>query len=132
MSDRDANRGLYGKYRVERVDGSSGPGGKHEGCDYFVLDLTHDHHAKAALKAYADSCRADYPLLAADLDDALAAADTVTELNLTCARLAEAERLLNRYLTTGVLGIPEVVADTQKFLRAASSASVTTGESNAS
>jgi hypothetical protein len=60
--------GLYNKFRVERVDGQSEPGRKHDGCDYFVLDLTHDPHAAPALKAYADSCRAQYPLLAADLD----------------------------------------------------------------
>jgi len=51
----DAERGLYRKYKVERNDGSSGPGGKHEKCEYFILDLEHDKHAKAALKAYADS-----------------------------------------------------------------------------
>lgn len=60
--------GLYNKFTVTRTDGASEPGGKHDGCDYFVLDLTHDPHAIPALKAYADSCRAIYPLLAADLD----------------------------------------------------------------
>lgn len=60
-------RGLYDKFTVTRNDGSSEPGGKHHGCNYFVLDLTHDPHAAAALRAYADSCDADYPLLAADL-----------------------------------------------------------------
>lgn len=64
---RDKIRGLYNKFRVERVDGSSEPGGKHHGCEYFVLDLTHDKHARAALLSYAESCRGDYPLLAADL-----------------------------------------------------------------
>lgn len=39
------------------------------------------------------------------------------------ARLAEAERLLQWYLTTGVLGIPDVVAETQAFLRVTDSAS---------
>lgn len=60
-------RGLYGKYSVERTDGSSDPGGKHENCDYFVLDLTHDPHALPALRAYAESCEQDFPLLARDL-----------------------------------------------------------------
>jgi len=64
---RDKIRGLYNKFRVERVDGSSEPGGKHHGCEYFVLDLTHDKHARAALLAYAESCKEEYPLLAADL-----------------------------------------------------------------
>jgi hypothetical protein len=63
----DKAKGLYGKFHVERIDGSSAPGGKHEGCAYFVLDLSHDVHALPALLAYADSCAADYPLLAADL-----------------------------------------------------------------
>ena len=63
----DAERGLYGKFNVTRTDGSSAPGGKHAGCEYFVLDVTHDPHAIPALRAYADSCEADYPLLARDL-----------------------------------------------------------------
>lgn len=61
-------RGLFEKFRVSRVDGSDAIGGKHHGCDYFVLDLTHDKHAKAALRAYADDCRAERPALARDLD----------------------------------------------------------------
>lgn len=64
--------GLYDKYRVERTDGSSAPGGKHCNCQYFVLDLDHDPHAIAAIRAYADSCEADYPLLAADLRNLVA------------------------------------------------------------
>lgn len=59
--------GLYGKYNVERTDGSSAPGRKHSCCNYFVLDLTHDKHAIAAIKAYAISCKEEYPELAADL-----------------------------------------------------------------
>lgn len=63
----DTTRGLYNKFRIERVDGSSAPGGKHEGCQYFVLDLNHDPHALPALLAYAESCRNDYPMLTEDL-----------------------------------------------------------------
>lgn len=63
----DTKRGLYGKYKIERLDGSSGPGGKHEKCMYYVLDLEHDKHAKAAIRAYADSCAREYPELAKDL-----------------------------------------------------------------
>jgi hypothetical protein len=59
--------GLIDKFRVERTDGTSGAGLKHDGCEYFVLDMTHDFHARAALVAYAASCEADYPALAADL-----------------------------------------------------------------
>ena len=60
----DKSRGLYTKYRVERVDQSP----KHQDCQYFVLDLTHDKYAAIALRAYAEACRVEYPLLAADLD----------------------------------------------------------------
>lgn len=63
----DKTRGLYRKFQVTRTDGSSGPGGKHVGCDYFVLDLTHDEFALEALAAYAFACKDKYPLLHADL-----------------------------------------------------------------
>jgi hypothetical protein len=59
--------GLYNKFIVRRTDGKDAPGQKHDGCYYFVLDTTHDPHAKAALRAYADSCESEYPLLAADV-----------------------------------------------------------------
>lgn len=61
------NLGIYSKFTVVRNDGKSAPGEKHDGCDYFVLDATHDKHAKAALLAYAESCKSEYPLLAADM-----------------------------------------------------------------
>jgi hypothetical protein len=32
-----------------------------------VLDLSHDPFAKDAIKAYADACEAEYPLLAKDI-----------------------------------------------------------------
>lgn len=50
-------RGIYRKYELRRTDGSSEPGGKHEKCSYFVLDITHDPHAIPALEAYAQACR---------------------------------------------------------------------------
>lgn len=50
MSERDERTtGLYRKFIVTRTDGKSAPGQKHDGCDYFVLDLTHDPHAAPAL-----------------------------------------------------------------------------------
>jgi hypothetical protein len=64
----DKTRGIYGKFIVERTDGKSAPGKKHDGCDYFVLDLHHDPFALPAAIAYAEACRAEYPLLADDLD----------------------------------------------------------------
>lgn len=63
----NAQQGLYGKFRVERTDGSSAPGGKHHGCQYFVLDVTHDKHAAVALAAYAGAVAATHPQLAADM-----------------------------------------------------------------
>lgn len=63
----DKTKGLYRKFTVIRNDGSSNLGGKHEHCEYFVLDMTHDAHARAAIRAYAESCEAEYPLLADDL-----------------------------------------------------------------
>lgn len=58
-TDPDRERGLYGKYRVEKVNGK--PVGA---C--FVLE-SHDPHAPAALRAYAESCEKDFRPLAEDL-----------------------------------------------------------------
>lgn len=74
LPERDASKpseqqGLFRKYIVTRTDGSDKPGGKHENCEYFVLDVGHDKHAPAALLAYAKSCKATHPELAADLLD---------------------------------------------------------------
>jgi hypothetical protein len=67
----DTKRGLYDKFQVTRTDGGSDPGRKHDGCEYFVLDLTHDEFAAAALTAYANACAEKYPLLARDLQERL-------------------------------------------------------------
>lgn len=63
----DKEQGLYHKFEVARTDGSSGPGGKHEQCYYFVLDVDHDPYARPALLAYADACEDEYPMLSSDL-----------------------------------------------------------------
>jgi hypothetical protein len=63
----ERKRGLYEKFRVERTDGKSAPGEKHDGCHYFVLDLDHDEFAGAALKAYAEACKDQYPALSVEL-----------------------------------------------------------------
>ena len=72
LPERDAStpaeqQGLFRKFDVRRTDGSSKPGGKHEGCEYFVLDVDHDPLARVALQAYADSCDATHPQLSQDL-----------------------------------------------------------------
>jgi hypothetical protein len=60
-------QGLFRKFDVRRVDGSDHPGCKHYGCCYYVLDLTHDQHAPAAMRAYAAACQSTHPQLAADI-----------------------------------------------------------------
>ena len=60
----DKTRGLYRKYKVDRLDDVDG---KHNNCQYFVLDLDHDPHALPAIKAYIESCGEEYPILADDL-----------------------------------------------------------------
>lgn len=59
--------GIYRKYVVSRVDGSSNVGGKHARCAYFVLDWQHDPFAVPAARAYADACEDKFPALADDL-----------------------------------------------------------------
>lgn len=58
-------QGLFHKFDVRRTDGSDQKGGKHHGCRYYVLDLTHDQHALAAMRAYAAACATTHPQLAA-------------------------------------------------------------------
>lgn len=60
--------GLYTKFQVYRVDGrDSMPYDKHFGCQYFVLDLTHDPYALHAIIAYAAACKNTHPKLSKDL-----------------------------------------------------------------
>ncbi len=56
--------GIYQKYKVRRV---FDPVLKHANCHYFVLDLDHDKFAASALRAYAEECAVEYPVLAQDL-----------------------------------------------------------------
>jgi len=65
--ETDKDRGLYEKFVVRRADREDRAGYKHDGCQYFVLDLTHDPHSLPAAEAYAKSCEKDYPALAFDL-----------------------------------------------------------------
>lgn len=60
--------GLYSKYIVRRMDFQDEPGCKHEECQYFVLDLTHDLIAREVLAEYARQCRNTNPKLADDLE----------------------------------------------------------------
>lgn len=63
--DPDRFLGLYPKFEVHRTDPEAEV--RHEGHAYFVLDLTDDAFAGPALRAYADACRDEYPVLASDL-----------------------------------------------------------------
>jgi hypothetical protein len=67
MMGKEQHVGLYRKYVIERTDGSSEPGKKHEKCDHFVLDFNHDPFALPAILAYAQACRKTHPELANDL-----------------------------------------------------------------
>ena len=78
VTDHDQHFGLYRKYRIERIDGSSGPGGKHEHCRYYTLDIDHDPFAVEAMQAYAAACEAFYPQLAKDLRDLIHACQEKT------------------------------------------------------
>lgn len=60
----DRNDGLYGKYRVRRIND---PKGKHDSCPFFVLDPRHDPHARTALLTYASECESSNPQLAGEL-----------------------------------------------------------------
>ena len=60
----DPTRGIYRKYQVDRLNDFEG---KHDGCEYFVLDWDHDPYTIPAVLAYADACEDQYPQLAADL-----------------------------------------------------------------
>jgi hypothetical protein len=66
MSTWTQGRGLFAKFRVERLTSSS-RGIDHTDCRYFVLDITHDPHALPAALTYADSCESEYPFLAQDI-----------------------------------------------------------------
>lgn len=67
------NRGWYKKFNVTRTDGTDEPGGKHAGCEYLVLDLTHDPHAIAAVRAYVEVIQEARPALARVLESWAAA-----------------------------------------------------------
>ncbi len=97
----DKERGLYEKFAVDRADGRSAPGEKHEGCEYFVLDLDHDPFAVHALRAYANLCRRKYPKLSADL---------VKKIDRIVLGGEEA-----RISNSGPITIPSVIASVERF-----------------
>lgn len=58
---------IYEKFKVTRTDGRHKLGGKHVGCEYFVLDITHDPFALPSLWAYAIACVSTHPELSGSL-----------------------------------------------------------------
>jgi len=67
LSKPAEQQGLFSKFLVQRRDGTDAPGEKHHGCEYFVLDVSHDPAARAALAAYASAVESTHPLLARDM-----------------------------------------------------------------
>ena len=59
------SKGLYGKYKIEKVDGTP----IDPEADYFVLRLDKDPHARTAAIAYSDACFFDNQALSGDLLD---------------------------------------------------------------
>lgn len=55
-------KGYYDKFQVIRRET-----GEEVAGPTFTLLPDHDHHAKVAVRAYADSCESENPELAADL-----------------------------------------------------------------
>lgn len=63
-----SKKGLYGKYKIEKADGSA----VDPRAVYFTLRIDTDRHARAAIRAYIESCREEQPELARDLRRVLA------------------------------------------------------------
>jgi len=102
LPERDPSKpaeqqGLFRKFDVRRTDGSDQPGGKHHGCRYYVLDLTHDQHAPAAMRAYAAACASTHPQLAADIVAEFGAPGTPEAPKGSIGDLTEFHVLLNWY-----------------------------------
>lgn len=61
-------RGLYGKYKIEKANGDA----VDPRAVYFTLRLDTDRHARAAVRAYIESCREEEAELAGDLEKLMA------------------------------------------------------------
>jgi len=60
----EESRGLYGKCRIEKADGSP----VDPRAMYFTIRLDTDPFARAAARAYIEACRETEPELARDLE----------------------------------------------------------------
>jgi hypothetical protein len=63
----DKGKGLYGKYRIEKTDGSA----LDPEAVYFTMRLDTDRFARAAVRAYVVACLYEEPELAKDLERVL-------------------------------------------------------------
>jgi hypothetical protein len=107
----DKERGLYSKYGIRRLDGSTEPGKKHAKCDFFVLDITHDPHAAPAIFSYARSAGADgYTQLEKDLYSKIQ--PFIKKLN----EMAENDDSADADLTSDIILLPEVTKLSDKDL----------------
>ncbi|MFZ2586686.1 MAG: SUMF1/EgtB/PvdO family nonheme iron enzyme [Alphaproteobacteria bacterium] len=116
-------QGLYHKFNISRTDGTDAPGGKHFGDEYFVLNLTTDKHTIPAIAAYAESCAAEYPLLASDLRAKVAATVkasslfiTVPEVTLPSGKVVPSFQVAQYIASRGPAGIPQSVADAMPWV----------------
>lgn len=62
-----AEKGLFDKYYIRRTDEQDAPGCRHDNCELFVMDITHDIHAQDAMLFYARQVAAIKPQLALDI-----------------------------------------------------------------
>ena len=121
MNQRE--QGIYNKFNVTRTDGTDAPGEKHFGDEYFVLNLTTDKHTIPAIAAYAESCAAEYPLLASDLRAKVAATVkasslfvTVPEVTLPSGKVVKSFQVAQYIASRGPAGIPQSVADAMPWV----------------
>lgn len=64
-------RGLYGKFRVERVDGKDKKGGAKENAAYFVMDYANDPDAWVGVASWAVTAQHRRPVVARELAEEL-------------------------------------------------------------
>lgn len=65
-------RGLYGKYEIRKTNGEE----LDPKAVYFVLRIDTDPYARVALRTYIETCRAENPELAEDLDELMLKLET--------------------------------------------------------
>jgi hypothetical protein len=105
----DKTKGLIDKFIVKRRDGRDAPGEKHDGCEYFVLDLTHDIFAIPAIEAYIISCKEEYPFLAGDLLAKIGEASKRLGEIPACNCIERTNEILRKNNTNTILEVPVTI-----------------------